>query len=185
MRGLTPSERVRDPGHARPDASAPTKQPYHTGSGRVGDLRGTAMPTTMTATKDVLHHTIQRWNAHDREGWADAASPHLEVVMSGGEPLRGQDGAREVYDIWTGAFPDNRVDVHLEIAEGPNGLQESHFRGTHTGTMRTPAGDIPATGKPVDIPFVALMTVEDGKMASFRVYFDTAELMRQLGIADA
>ena len=143
------------------------------------------MSTTMTATKDVLHHTIERWNAHDREGWADAASPYLEVVVSGGEPLRGEDAARELYDIWTGAFPDNRVDVHLEIAEGPNGLQESHFRGTHTGTMRTPAGDIPATGKPVDIPFVGLMTVEDGKMASFRVYFDTADLMRQLGIASA
>jgi predicted ester cyclase len=51
--------------------------------------------------------------------------------------------------------------------------------------MRTPAGDIPATGKPVDIPFVGLMTVENGKMASFRVYFDTGDLMRQLGIASA
>ena len=42
---------------------------------------------------------------------------------------------------------------------------------------------LPATGKPVDIPFVGLMTVEDGKMASFRVYFDTGDLMRQLGIS--
>ncbi len=143
------------------------------------------MPTTMTATKDLLHRSVERWNAHDRDGWAAFASPHLEVVVSGGAVLRGPDGARELYDIWTGAFPDNRVDVHLAIVEGPNGLHESHFRGTHTGTMRTPAGDLPATGRPVDIPFVAVLTVEDGAMASFRVYFDTADMLAQLGLGGA
>ncbi len=141
------------------------------------------MPTTMTATKDVLRHTTERWNAHDRKGWVAAASPHLEVVVTGGTRLAGPEAAGELYDIWTGAFPDTRVDAHLTIAEGPNGMQECHFRGTHTGTMRTPMGDIPATGRSVDIPFVSLVTVEDGKMASFRVYFDVADMMSQLGIA--
>lgn len=51
--------------------------------------------------------------------------------------------------------------------------------------MRTPGGDIPATGRRVDIPIVALLAVEGEKLGSFRVYFDRLDMLGQLGLADS
>lgn len=52
--------------------------------------------------------------------------------------------------------------------------------------MRGPGGgDIPATGRPVDIPFVALSAVKGDKLTSSRVYFDLFDMLGQLGLTDS
>ncbi len=107
------------------------------------------------STVEVLDGSLQAWNAHDRDKWIEYAADNIEVVVSGGVRVTGRDGAAQLYDTWHDAFPDNQVEPTLKIVEGPNGMHESHFRGTHTGVMRTPGGEIPATGRRVDIPFTA------------------------------
>ena len=113
------------------------------------------------------------------------AAESIEVLVSGGVRASGAGGAAQLYDTWHEAFPDNHVEPTLTLVEGVNGLHESHFRGTHTGTMRGPGGDLPATGRRVDIPFVALLAVEGDQLTSFRVYFDLLDMLGQLGLADS
>ncbi len=48
--------------------------------------------------------------------------------------------------------------------------------------MRSPSGEIPATGRQVDIPFTAVLSVENSKLTSFRVYFDQLDMLTQLGL---
>lgn len=55
-------------------------------------------------------------------------------------------------------------------------------RGTHTGPLHTPTGDVPATGRRVDLPFCDVHRIEDGKITNGRSYFDLATMMRQLGL---
>lgn len=43
--------------------------------------------------------------------------------------------------------------------------------------MRSPSGEIPATGRQVDIPFTAVLSVENSKLTSFRVYFDQLDML--------
>lgn len=45
-------------------------------------------------------------------------------------------------------------------------------RGAHEGALKSAAGDIPATGRRVEIPFREVHGVRDGKLASTRSYFD-------------
>ncbi len=137
------------------------------------------------STEEALHGSLEAWNAHDRNRWIEYAAESIEVVVSGGVRASGSDGAAQLYDTWHEAFPDNRVEPTLTLVEGVNGMHESHFRGTHTGTMRGPGGDIPATGQQVDIPFVALLAVEGDKLTSFRVYFNLLDMLGQLGLADS
>ncbi len=136
-------------------------------------------------TEELLHGSLEAWNAHDRDRWIEYAADGIEVLVSGGVRASGIEGAAQLYDTWHEAFPDNRVEPTLTLVQGGNGMHESHFRGTHTGTMRGPGGDIPATGRPVDIPFVALLAVEGDELTSFRVYFDLLDMLGQLGLADS
>ena len=136
-------------------------------------------------TEEVLDGSLEAWNAHDRDRWVAYAADSIEVLVSGGVRASGPEGAAQLYDTWHDAFPDNHVEPTLKLVQGANGMHESHFRGTHTGTMRGPAGDIPATGRPVDIPFTALMAVEGDRLTSFRVYFDLHDMLGQLGLVDS
>ena len=137
------------------------------------------------STESVLNGSLEAWNAHDRDRWVEYAADSIEVLVSGGVRASGLEGAAQLYDTWHEAFPDNRVESTLKLVDGANGMHESHFRGTHTGTMHGPGGDIPATGRRVDIPFTALLAVEGDQLTSFRVYFDLLDMLGQLGLADS
>jgi predicted ester cyclase len=56
------------------------------------------------------------------------------------------------------------------------------FTGTHTGVMRTPAGEVPPTGRRVKFGWMALYEFAGDELASEHLYFDQAELLGQLGL---
>jgi predicted ester cyclase len=85
-----------------------------------------------------------------------------------------------------GPVPGNRCTINVAVAEGNEAVQESVFTGTHTETFHVPGSpDIPATGKSVAIPYTLGLTYLNGKWSSFRLLFDRAELMTQLGLMPA
>jgi predicted ester cyclase len=58
-------------------------------------------------------------------------------------------------------------------------------RGTHDGPLKGPVGEIPPTGRRVEIRFCEVHEIWDGKIVRFRTYFDPATMMRQLGLMPA
>ena len=54
--------------------------------------------------------------------------------------------------------------------------------GTHTGTLATSMGQIPATGRSLTLKLCDVIEFKDGKVATQRTYFDTGSMMAQLGI---
>jgi predicted ester cyclase len=71
------------------------------------------------------------------------------------------------------------------LAEGSVVAAEGRFIGTHTGVMRTPAGDVAATGRQVDLRWMSAYQVRRDELASEHLYFDQAELLGQLGLMPA
>jgi ketosteroid isomerase-like protein len=117
----------------------------------------------------------------------DAAAAHIAesaewTEVPTGQSYRGPGGWRENMDFWLGAFPDGRVEVTTVIDGGEWVAVEYTGRGTNTGPLPTPAGEIPPTGKPVEMAFVDVLRFEGGKVAAGRSYFDMASMMNQLGI---
>jgi ketosteroid isomerase-like protein len=55
-------------------------------------------------------------------------------------------------------------------------------RGTHDGTLPTPNGDVPPTGRTIDTPFTWFCDVADGKLARVGDYYDAMTIMAQLGL---
>jgi steroid delta-isomerase-like uncharacterized protein len=98
-----------------------------------------------------------------------------------GETFRGHEGFRQFMEGWSDAFPDGRAeDTNVYVGED-FAVTEFVGRGTHTGTLRTPAGEIPPTERSVEWPLCEVYQIRDGKIVRGRTYFDAATLMDELG----
>jgi predicted ester cyclase len=55
--------------------------------------------------------------------------------------------------------------------------------GTHTGVLQTPEGEVPPTGRRVEIRSMVMYEARGDELVSEHLYFDQMELMTQLGLA--
>jgi steroid delta-isomerase-like uncharacterized protein len=98
--------------------------------------------------------------------------------------FQGKAGFRDFMQGFKSAFPDLRLTVVTQVATEDAVVSELTWRGTHTGPLMTPAGEIPPTGKTVqDSRFCEVWTIRDGQVTSLHNYQDAASWLRQLGLA--
>ena len=136
-------------------------------------------------TRSLIERNIEVWNARDHESWMAGIDLHrMELEAPGGIRLTGREAAEAIWGTWIGAFPDNRLGITAIHADDRGGVHEGRFTGTHTGTLRGLAADeIPATGRTVEARFAGVYEFEEGKITSWHLYFDQADMLSQLGLA--
>jgi len=79
---------------------------------------------------------------------------------------------------WREAFPDLKITVDKQVAEGDLVAVRWTARGTNTGT----GNGIPATGRTVQTMGTTLFRVADGRIAEEWTCADSLGLMKQLGM---
>ncbi len=87
-------------------------------------------------------------------------------------------GHIEFFEI---AFPNYEVVADEMTAEGNRVIVKARMKGTHMGNL----GEIPATFKTVDFPFVIGYEIENNKIISHWMLADQMSLMEQLGVIPA
>jgi steroid delta-isomerase-like uncharacterized protein len=95
-------------------------------------------------------------------------------------------GSGQVINAWKGwatALPDSKATFEAAHVAGNTVILELTWRGTHRGPLQTPTGQIPATGKPIEIRACQIVDVKDGKVQAVRHYFDMATMLVQLGVS--
>jgi steroid delta-isomerase-like uncharacterized protein len=127
----------------------------------------------------VVSDYVEAWNAHDTDAvvemFADGGT-YLDPTLS--EPLTGEAIGENAADLWR-TFPDLSFDVErLTSTDDGAVLLQWTMRGTQEG----PLGDLPPTGKTVELPGVDVIKVEEDGIVSVRGYFDGGTMMRQLGL---
>jgi ketosteroid isomerase-like protein len=80
------------------------------------------------------------------------------------------------------AFPDASWESKSKYEVGDTAIDEGYVVGTHTGTLSTPEGDIPPTGRSLRLRDCDVVTVVDGVAVTHRFYYDRMEFMSQLGL---
>jgi len=134
-------------------------------------------------TRSLVERDVELWNARDREAWlAGLDLFRLVVQMPGGPQLTGREAAETFWSTWQEAFPDNRLETIAIHADDRGGVHEFRATGTHAGPLRGPAGEIAPTGRTADMRVCGVYEFDEGKITSFHLYFDQAELLRQLGV---
>jgi steroid delta-isomerase-like uncharacterized protein len=138
----------------------------------------------MADNATLARSLYEAFNNRDFDLLAEAIAPEGTITMMGtGQTLHGPEGSRQYNTMWDTAFPDGMVTVDRIIAQDDLVAVEFTGRGTHTGTLVTPAGAIPATGRSVTLKFLDVLEFADGKLMAQRNYFDTGSMMTQLGIS--
>lgn len=97
------------------------------------------------------------------------------------EDIVGLDALKKYYSFTHKAFPDLQATIDETIVKGDRIIWIWTFRGTNTGPLHTPMGDLPPTDKKVKFSGVAIDRVENGKVVEEWVYFNVLDLLQQLG----
>lgn len=137
----------------------------------------------MADNLSIARRLYDGWNERAFEELADYGAEDAELVVVGtGDVFKGREGSLQYNQNWADAFPDGRITVDNMVASGDTVVVEFTGKGTHTGTLRTSMGDIPATGKSLTLKLCDVLEFRDGKVARQRSYFDSGSMMAQLGI---
>ena len=102
------------------------------------------------------------------------------VELPLGRTYRGPEGWRENVEYWRDGFTDGRAEVRNVIDGGDTVVVEYVGSGLNTGTLPTPQGPLPPTGKRIEAHIVDIWEFEDGKIKRGRAYVGglTAQMNR-------
>ena len=97
------------------------------------------------------------------------------------EPMIGIEGAKASIAGYREAFPDLRLTIEEQIAEGELVTTRWSARGTHEGDLMGMA----ATGKQATVTGITIDRIVDGRFVESWTNWDTLGLMQQLGVVPA
>jgi steroid delta-isomerase-like uncharacterized protein len=138
----------------------------------------------MASNADIARGVYEAWNARNFDEIAEVTAPDATLTIVGsGDTFEGIAGSRAYNDMWADGFPDGKVTVDRVIESGDYVVVEYTGRGTHTGTLATSMGEIPATGRSLTLQLCDVTEFKNGKIQSQKTYFDTGSMMAQLGLA--
>ncbi len=86
------------------------------------------------------------------------------VDVATGLTLHGPNGLLQWFQGFLTAFPDGRAEQPFNMIAAGDWVASEHIgRNTHTGPLKTPAGEIPPTGRRVDLQIAEVYQMKDGK----------------------
>ena len=136
---------------------------------------------TMTA-REAFEKGTATFNAHDIDGFAKVLADDVVFKAPGGMHGEGKAACAAFFGSWFAAFPDARVDVQAVHIVDDVAVEEGTFTGTQNGVLRSPMGDVPPTGRSVEVDYIHVLRFRDGKHVSFNLMFDRLMMLEQLGL---
>jgi steroid delta-isomerase-like uncharacterized protein len=136
----------------------------------------------MGASRQIAEQLYAAVATHDSRALSELCAPTCEMIEPGVHLNSGDQIGSYMQTFFT-AFPDLRIEVQSMLEEDDAVATEVRFIGTHTGPLAGPGGELPPTGKEVDLVGADFLTVSNGKLTSWHVYYDTGAFMSQLGLS--
>jgi len=136
-------------------------------------------PEDTSANEEVVLRMIEAINTRDFDALDDVVSPTVHRY-SGATP-----------EVQVTTLEEFKAFLHADLASVPDALQETNMifssgdmvavHETYTGTQTGQMGPFPPSGRKLELPFIGLLRVEDGKIAEIWVEWDNLGALAQLG----
>jgi len=97
------------------------------------------------------------------------------------EPLRGPEDVKDFIATYLVAFPDGRMTITMQLAEGDLVATRWVAQGTHEGDLM----DVEPTGREVTVTGLTISRLEDGKISEEFRSWDFYGMLRQVEGASA
>ena len=139
----------------------------------------------MATIRELLDRGTAAFNAHDRAALEAMTADDAVLEAPGNMTVRGKAAGADFTASWWEAFPDAKVTIDASYTDGDVGVEEGTFTGTQNGVFKTPAGDVPPSGRSVVGKYINIFRARDGKVVRQRLLFDRLDLLEQLGLVPA
>jgi steroid delta-isomerase-like uncharacterized protein len=147
-----------------------------------------AMTTTAHKTVMLVETLYTLYNHHQSDpAWLDTSqalfAEDCEVMdVPSSMTSRGPDGYKQLILFFEEGFPGSRIEITNLFATEEQAVVEFIGRGTNTGPLHMPTGDVPPTGRSVELRFCDVYRISNGKIVSYRSYYDAFGFLQQLGL---
>ena len=130
-------------------------------------------------SKAVVRRLIEdHWNGKKAALVGEFFAPTVSLQTPDGM-LSKLEGASYLLQAYSTAFPDFQIAIDDLISEADQVVVRYTFTGTHRG----PLGEIPATGRSVNVPNgVLIFRLAEGKVSEGHFSWNKYALLEQLGI---
>ncbi len=105
-----------------------------------------------------------------------AASNYVYHEPTAGE-VKGPEGLKKLITMYRHAFPDLRMTIDDQIAEGDRVVTRWRARGTHKGELM----GVAPSGKPITVTGILITRFANGKFVEEWENYDALGMLRQLG----
>jgi steroid delta-isomerase-like uncharacterized protein len=145
---------------------------------------------TIQETSDFVRSLYDMFNTHTTDAqWLEkivaGVSDDCDILdVPSGMMLAGKEGMQLFLSTWTTAFPDCTFSITNTIDTEEQVVVEFIGRGTHTGTLYGPAGEIEPSGKQIVLRYCIIHKVQDQQIVEVRMYYDAMGLFQQIGLLD-
>ena len=136
-------------------------------------------PVIRRRREHIVREHMESENRHEFDTTLDTFDHPRYELMATGEVFDGPEEVMGYFEYSRRAFPDQRNELVAMHHSDDAVLVEAIIRGTHLG----PLGGLPPTGRSYELPILSAFMFEGDRLVCERVYFDTATLFVQLGVA--
>jgi predicted ester cyclase len=134
------------------------------------------LPTEEENKASFRRYLEGAWNQSNLEVVDEIFDRYISHQPDGSVLERGPEDVKRFVGEFRSAFPDLRLIIEEQIAEGDKVVSRGTIRGTHEGEFRGMA----PTGKEMEIPGMAVFRFsEEGKVVESWDSLDQVSLMRQ------
>ena len=136
-------------------------------------------PEDTSANEEIVMRMIEAVNARDFDALDEVVSPTVRRY-SGATP-----------EVHVTNLEEFKAFLHADLAAVPDAMQETNMifssgdmvavHETYTGTQTGQMGPFPPSGRELEISFIGLLRIEDGKIAEIWVEWDNLNALAQLG----
>lgn len=95
-----------------------------------------------------------------------------------GDMASGVEGLEKMVAFYRQAFPDFQIRLEDQIATEDRVVERWTGQGTHRGALM----GMPATGRQITATGISIHRLANGRIAETHTVFDTAAMLRQLGV---
>jgi steroid delta-isomerase-like uncharacterized protein len=133
---------------------------------------------------NVVRDLFEAFNSRNLDRASAMVTEDFELTdfAAEGQTFRGPEGLRQWFQTFLTALPDARTELINVVAAEEWVFSEHVGRGTHTGPLVGPSGELPPTGRTIELRIGEVYRIEDGKIALMCAYYDGATMTRQLGV---
>jgi steroid delta-isomerase-like uncharacterized protein len=118
-------------------------------------------------------------NAHDLDRYVKSfADSYVGETDARPDPVRGQEGVRQLTAMYLKAFPDLRLDIEQIITSGDQVVVRWRATGTHKGDFN----GISPTNRRVNARGCTVAEVRDDRVVKSAIYSDQLAVLQQLGV---